>query len=146
MCNPWRKMSENIPDITILVQSTDSFSDCWVPFFSLLKRFWPDCRHKIFLNTESKSFSFPGLDIQSTQIIDRFDGKWPTWSETLQACLDMVSSEIILFFIDDLFISRRVETMALQHYMRLMSEKGYSNITLTEHGHKRPRCGKKRPS
>lgn len=40
----------------LLVNTCDKFEDCWIPFFSLLKKYWPDCSGKIYLNTEYKSY------------------------------------------------------------------------------------------
>ena len=46
---------------SVFVNSTDSFEDCWFPFFSLFKTFWPEFGGKIYLNTEAKQFCYPGL-------------------------------------------------------------------------------------
>ncbi|RLD37729.1 MAG: hypothetical protein DRI74_05920 [Bacteroidetes bacterium] len=66
------------------------------------------------------------------------NSKWPTWSESLLLCLDLVETDIVLFMIDDFFVSRQVETEALHRFLQIMIEGDYSNITLTEHGCKRP--------
>jgi len=50
----------------------------------------------------------------------------------------MVDTEIILFMLDDFFISRPVEIEALQRCLEVMQGQRYSNITLSEHGHERP--------
>ena len=52
--------SENI---TIVVNTCDAFEDCWVPFFTLLKTYWPSCSIKMLLTTFEKNFTFKGLDI-----------------------------------------------------------------------------------
>jgi len=43
-------------NLTVLVNSTDTFSDCWPPFFQLFKRYWPECPCPIILNTETKDY------------------------------------------------------------------------------------------
>jgi hypothetical protein len=124
--------------MTLLVQSTDSFSDCWVPFFTLLQHYWPDCRLPILLNTETKTFSFDGLDVRSSEILRRAGAAWPTWSESLLLSLDLVETDIVLFMIDDQFICGPVDAAALDAVAAQMQSREYTNITLTEHGHQRP--------
>lgn len=125
---------KTIPNLTIIVQSTDSFSDCWEPFFTLFKRYWPDCKYTILLNTETKIFAFNGLDIESTQILKLSPGRFPTWSKSLLLCLEKVNTDIVLLMLDDQFISGWVDIQSLEAIMSIMVNKGYSNITLTEHG------------
>jgi hypothetical protein len=124
--------------ITVLVQSTDAFSDCWIPFFTLLQRYWPDCRHPILLNTETRQFSFAGLDVRPSQIVNRCTPGWPTWSESLLRGLDLVPTDLVLFMIDDQFICGPVDTVALDAVAERMRARSYTNVTVTEHGHHRP--------
>lgn len=56
---------------SIIVNTCDSYSDCWEPFFKLFSVFWKDCKGKIFLNTEYKDYSFPGLDITPTKVCEK---------------------------------------------------------------------------
>jgi hypothetical protein len=126
------------PSLTIIVQSTDSFSDCWRPFFKLFSYYWPECKYPILLNTETKTFSFKGLNIESTGILRLSQGKWPTWSESLLLCLGRVSTDIIFLILDDFFISGPVDIESFEILMSIMVNRGYSNITLTEHGNQRP--------
>ena len=56
---------------SIIVNTCDSYSDCWDPFFKLFSVFWKDCKGKIFLNTEYKDYSFPGLDIIPTKVCEK---------------------------------------------------------------------------
>lgn len=124
--------------MTIIVQSTDSFADCWEPFFTLFKRYWPGCNYPILLNSETKTFAFDGLNIESTQIVQLSLGKWPTWSESLLLCLEKVNTDIVLLILDDFFISGSVDVESLNILLSMMVNRGYSNITLTEHGVHRP--------
>jgi hypothetical protein len=124
--------------MTFLVQSTDSFSDCWTPFFTLLRNYWPDCHVPILLNTETKTFSFPGLDVRSSELVRRTGSAWPTWSESLLLSLDLIETDIVLLMIDDQFICGPVDSVALNAVAERMQSRGYTNITVTEHGHHRP--------
>lgn len=123
---------------TVVVQSTDGFADCWVPFFTLMRAYWPECRHPILLNTETRSFSFPGLDVRATRLLGGGPERWPTWSESLLRCLDRVDTDLVLLMIDDQFISGRVDVAALDTVVERMRAGGFTHVTLTEHGHHRP--------
>lgn len=48
-------------DLTMMVSSTDSYEDCWNPYFLLMQKFWPDCPYPVVLNTEEKSYAYPTL-------------------------------------------------------------------------------------
>lgn len=126
----------NTVGFTLIVQSTDRFSDCWDPFFRLLKIYWPDCRHPIILNTETKAYSFQGFDIRVSGV---GEGRpWPTWSESLLRCLDAVRTDYILFLLDDLFLNAPVKSAEIEWCVGRMRAQGYSSVTLTEHGRQRP--------
>lgn len=128
----------NRAELTIIVHSTDKFSDCWEPFFKLMSSYWPGCRYPILLNAETKSYAYPGLDIQASRIAAGPADSWPTWSESLLRCLNLVKTDIVLFMLDDFFINGPVDTDTLEFCIGLIRDKGYSNITLTEHGKNRP--------
>lgn len=132
-------------DLTIIIQSTDSFSDCWEPFFTLFQKYWSTCHYPIILNTETKNFSHSSLNIRTSQIMRYAGSKWPSWSKSLLLCLDLVETDIVLFMIDDFFVSGEVEVEALYRFLQIMIERDYSNITLTEHGYKRPTLATENP-
>lgn len=54
-------------DCTILLCSCDAYSDCWEPFFKLLKKFGDNCPYRIQLNTESAKYDYDGFEIQCLQ-------------------------------------------------------------------------------
>ncbi len=94
-------------DFTILVNSCDGFADCWEPFFKLFTLFWPNCNVKVILNTETMDWSFPGLDLQCTQVglgVGRL-----TWSECLIKALDQVDTPLVLYLQEDYFFEKPVD-------------------------------------
>ena len=68
-------------DYAILINSTDSFEDCWHPFFKLFSKFWPNYEGKIYLNTETKDFKYHELDIVCIKNNISPPAKKNTWSE-----------------------------------------------------------------
>jgi hypothetical protein len=100
--------------LTVLVNSTDSYSDCWSPFFTLFGRYWPDCPYPILLNTERKGFEWPDLDVRATQVAIRRGSERPTWSECLEAALEMCETDVLLYLQEDYFLEARVRSDVLE--------------------------------
>ena len=118
------------PALTILVNSTDRFDDCWKPFFTLFAAYWPDCPYPIVLNTDTKSYSHPGLTIRASRVAAR--GERLTWSECLMRCLDGIDTEIILYLQEDFFLNCPVQGKPLAEFAQLMQTEGLDCIRLME--------------
>lgn len=86
---------------TILVCSCDAYSDCWEPFFYLLKKYWPDCPYEIVLNTESEAFTIDGLDIVCYQFYNK--GERVPYGDRLLRHLNAIRTPYILILMDDFF-------------------------------------------
>lgn len=95
---------------TLLVNTTDSFADCWEPFFALLSKFWPDPKPSIVLNTEHAEFEYPGLSIRCAKVGDDPSGRRRTWSECLATCLDSIPDDRIVYMQEDYFLEAPVRT------------------------------------
>ena len=107
---------------SILINTCDNFEDCWMPFFTLFKNYWPDYSGKIYLNTETKSFEFPGLNIISIKNNVQTPDKKITWSECLIIALKTIDCEIILYMQEDYFLKDYVKTELVEKYVDLMTE------------------------
>ena len=50
--------------LSLVILSSDGYSDCWDPLFYTLKKYFPGIeKYEIILSTNTKSYSFPGLNI-----------------------------------------------------------------------------------
>ncbi|MDD4913795.1 MAG: hypothetical protein PHW13_01985 [Methylococcales bacterium] len=96
-------------DLTIFVNTSDNFEDCWIPFFTLFHRYWPDCRYPIVLNTETKDFQFAGLSIHCSKVAAG-ETRRLTWSECLARSLDAIETPYILYLQEDYFLENPVKT------------------------------------
>lgn len=94
---------------TILVNSCDLYEDVWDPFFTLFKKYWPDCKFPIVLNTETKSYSFNGLKIKCLNL-KKGKNVSIQWGERIIDCLERINSKYVLFFLDDYFLYDYVDT------------------------------------
>ena len=126
--------SENI---TIIVNTCDGFEDCWIPFFTLLKTYWPACSAKILLTTYKKNFTFEGLDIECL-LSSKNNSSELQWSDNLTLALDeYVKTDLVLLMLDDFFICDFVDDNTINKSVEIMKRDNLSNITLTNHDTKR---------
>ncbi len=117
---------------SVLVNSTDTYEDCWLPFFKLFNKYWKEKDVKVFLNTEEKAFKYSGLNIISTKIGYKKDNKRFSWSESLIIALDKIDTPIVLLILDDLFLDAEVDTKMIDYLARLMIKNNYSTIYFTD--------------
>lgn len=123
---------------SILVNSSDSYSDCWEPFFTLFAQYWPHCPHKIYLNTEHKSFAYPGLAIEATQVSQRTGRNSLPWSECLLQAFDTIETDIVLYLQEDFFLRDYVPHERIQYFVNLMQEHEITYLGLVDSGSQGP--------
>lgn len=105
-------------DVAFVLSSCDKCSDLWDPFFTLVKRHWPDFDYRVYLCTDSKQFFFEGFDIFCP--LKMRDGS--TWSENLMALLELVGEEYVLLMLDDFWLKADVDVNRLHRYEQMMKE------------------------
>ncbi len=116
---------------TVLVNSCDAYEDCWQPFFSLLKRYWPDLDAPVVLNTETKSFSIEGLTIRS-EGVGSADGKTAMpWAARLARVLGTLDTEFVLMTLDDFFIRQPVNTAVISEITGTMRQENIGHVMLS---------------
>jgi hypothetical protein len=116
-------------DLSIFINTSDSYLDAWNPFFTLFKKYWPECSCPIFLNTEVESYNFPGLNIISTQVAKGEDVKL-TWSECFERGLAHVKTPYILYLQEDYFLERAVRVGMLEQLLDEMRSQKADSILL----------------
>lgn len=125
--------SSNTP-FTLLVNSCDAFDDCWAPFFTLLRKYWPGELPPILLNTEHKDYSLPGVPLTATQVQAGVSERL-TWSQCLDAALAQIETPLVLYMQEDYFIERPVDIEAVTRAAQLMLERPeIQHIGLTHFG------------
>lgn len=132
------KNQKKHPNITIIVNTCDRFEDCWMPFFKLMEKFWPECQYPIVLTTFNKKYNYNGnLNIKSLQANQYYEDE-PAWSEILLHSLKKLpENDVVLLMLDDFFISDYVDDKSISKCYEIMKDNNYSNITLTNHDKKR---------
>ncbi len=105
--------------ITLIVSSCDAYSDLWDPFFTVLQSEWDGLdRIQIVLNTESKSYSYDGLNIRTPQLYGENDK--PSWTERLRSTLETVDTDYVITLLDDFFMMDKVDTSKIRKHIRWM--------------------------
>ena len=120
-------------DLTILVNSSDGFEDCWSPFFTLFEKYWPDCACPVVLNTETKDASFPGLALQASRVA-LGESRRLTWSECLARCLDRIHTPYVLYLQEDFFLEAPVQTALIESFLNTLRSGRADVIRLMECG------------
>jgi hypothetical protein len=119
--------------VTVLVNSTDSFEETWYPFFKLFTTFWPDCPYPVVLNCETKTFSYPGINIRCSHIGRGWEGPGRIpWSDCLIRCLQQIDSEYVLYLQDDYFINGPVDQATLEEFIDVMESRHVPHVRLLE--------------
>jgi hypothetical protein len=103
-------------DLTILVNTSDGFADCWPPFFSLFARYWPDCPYPIVLNTETRAPRFEGLEVKPACVAQGASRRL-SWSECLARCLDAIDTPYVLYLQEDFFLEAPVRQACIELFM-----------------------------
>ena len=116
------------PKFSILVNTTDSFDDCWEPFFKLFKLYWPNYDGKIYLNTENKTFSYKDLRIISLQN-GLTNG---SWSECLDYAVNKIDEEYFIYLQEDYFFHNYVNHEKLMNFFNMMENNKFDCLHLTD--------------
>lgn len=114
-------------DITVLVNSCDSYEDIWNPFFKLFKIYWPNCPYRIILNTESKTMKVDGLNVECFRFYPDRGGRIPYGKRMLRH-LKEIETKYTLVLIDDFFLNDYVDDGEIRKCQKWMDEN--ENIAL----------------
>jgi hypothetical protein len=111
--------------VSVLYMSCKKYSDLWIEYFKLFRRYWPACPFKIKILTDMDGPNVDGVEILRS-------GKDVSWSDNLLFALERIDSPYVLMLLDDFFIMDHVQhdwvmkriQWAVEHdhnYLRLCS-------------------------
>lgn len=102
-------MTKDYSNMAILVNTSDGFADCWMPFFSLFKKYSSSLATvPIYLNTERLSYKENGLNLKAIAVWPSSEHERPTWSSCLIRALDYISEEYVLYVQEDYFLKQSI--------------------------------------
>ena len=119
------------PEMTIFINTCDSYEDCWNPFFQLFNKYWRHCPYPIVLNTELKSYKFKNLNITCSRVQLNEDKKL-NWSECLAKALSKIKSPYILYLQEDYFLEGNVKNKIIKKLLLNLSDGYADSIRLLE--------------
>ena len=102
---------------TVVVNSCDQYEEAWYPFFELLKKYWPNRKMKVVLNTETKQYVHTGIDIRC---INTRECK--AWSERLIKVLTQIKTEYVILLLEDFFLQGYVKEQEIQRCIDYMKQ------------------------
>jgi hypothetical protein len=107
--------NRQLDDVSILVNSCDKYADLWPVFFALFWRYWPDCPYPVYLGSNSLEYNHPRVRMITV-------GPDRSWAETTRKMLEAIPSPYVLWFLDDFFLVKRVDTEAVRGLVEEMKE------------------------
>lgn len=93
--------------VAFMIVSCDRYADLWDPFFSSLRKYWPDCPYPLYLLTNHKSYDAPGVTVVKV-------GDDRSYSDNLEAAVSQIDEPWIILWLEDIFISAPVDTHRFQ--------------------------------
>ncbi len=120
-------MQKENPNCCVLVVSCDAYADLWPPFFTLFKRYWPDCPYPVYLS--SNFIPYPNPEI--TTVLIGKDHDWSTSLMTALAMPDLMDYAYLLLILDDLLITKVVETSKINQCLDFLHSHQGSYIRLS---------------
>lgn len=122
-------------DCTIIVNSCDKYEEAWYPFFELLKKFWPNRKADIILNTEKKQYRHEGLTVCCVN----YSGVGE-WSDRLIHVLKAVDSRYVILLLEDFFLQGYVDQKEIDYCISCMKKNENIAVFYFKHitGHDEP--------
>jgi hypothetical protein len=116
----------------LVVSSCDAYADCWLPFFTLLAKYWHPLDRAVYLNTETRAFASPHIDICCPRV-GVASSRDLAWSDRLLRCLDHIPYEIVLYLQEDYFIKDLVDVAMIDECVDLMAREEIGHISLAQY-------------
>ncbi len=105
-------------DVTLLINTCDSYKDILDPFFLLLHRYWEDLPFDIVLSSESLEYKNKFFKIKNVHP----KKKDCAWSTRIYEALNEIKTDYVLFFLDDFFLTDKVDTEEILKCVNYMKD------------------------
>ena len=89
---------------SVLVNSCDAYSDIWPFFFHVLNKTWPGKKPCVYLNTETKQYTDPNLEVKVLN-----SPKTLHWGERLLNCLNKINEDYVLLLLEDFIFEEKIK-------------------------------------
>lgn len=92
--------------VGFVVVSCDRYADLWDAFFHCQRRYWPDLPYPVYLTTNHKDYDAPDVTVVKV-------GNDQCYADNIRAALEQVEEPWVILWLEDAFLSRRVDTARL---------------------------------
>jgi hypothetical protein len=124
---------------TLVVNSTDNYSDCWQPFFTLLDRYWPELQSPVILNSETLEFKGDSAKkVINSRSACLTPGRRPTWTESINHALSLAPTDLIVYVQEDYFLHAPVQHETLLSLANVMQQRKMTFLSLVTFGNSGP--------
>ena len=104
-------------NVTILLTSSDKYSDAWFPFFQCWDKHCSSLNYPVVINSETKVYDTDNPNITT------FLGKAGLpWSRRLKNCLKTIKTEYVLLCLEDYFIQSPMDETVFNSALNTMDE------------------------
>jgi hypothetical protein len=109
-------------ECAILIASCGAYTDAWDPFFTLFKRYWPDCPFPVYVVTDKGRAPEPAQTI----VLDKDHG----WADNVKIALDRINRPYVIYILDDVPLRRKVDTKRILHVLEIMKKEQAGYVRL----------------
>lgn len=110
-------------DFEVIISTCDKFSDLWDAHMLLMERNWKDHPPAWLVTDAPTQHSYPGVTFLCA-------GEGLEITQRLEYALQKVTSEYILFTLDDYFLTEPIDNAALQRALGIMKEQDLAYMRL----------------
>lgn len=126
--------------MTVFVDTSDAYADCWDPFFTLLAEYWPEGRPRVVLNTNHERYEGAAdVEVHSTRNSAGTprDRRLP-WGTCLRRGLEQVDTPYVLYLLEDYFLHAPVRLDLLERLFVAVAHHRINVLRLLEPGNAGP--------
>lgn len=110
-------------NIAVVVVSCDNYSDLWHPFFTLFRRYWPNCPYQVYLVSNF-------IEIDEEGVVALPVGEDISWSDNLIKALNLIDEEYVFMIIDDLLFVNHVKSEQIHELFEWIREEEPNYVRL----------------
>ena len=114
----------NQHNLTVVVNTCDSYHDVLDIFFHAWQDCWPDCPYTVVINTESRVYSHPARVHHHRRASGSDD-----WGARLRDTLSTIDSEFVMMVYDDFILDAPISQERLQQALDLLKEQPSEVVT-----------------
>ena len=111
-------------EVSFIIVSCDKYKDLWPPFFACFFKYWPDCPYKIFLVSNFEEF-------EDERVISIRLGEDKKYSDNMLSMLDLIPTEWFIFWYEDIFLNKEVNTSRVKEFISKAQEKNVGSFKIS---------------